>query len=156
MSELNRRDFVKATVALACACCSCELLAADAATAPAATTGAKTVDVGAMSDFSKDAVSDKWAKTDKFFIIRHEGRIYAPSSICTHKRNTLKLKEGTITCPAHGSKFTELGVPTKGPAKIPLYRYKITKDEKGNLVVDKTKQFDEKDWEQEGAFVKVD
>ncbi|HEX8525138.1 MAG TPA: Rieske 2Fe-2S domain-containing protein [Tepidisphaeraceae bacterium] len=150
MSEINRRQFVQATVALACACCTC-----DAFAEAAKESGSKTVDCGSISDFSKDAVTDKWATSEKFFIVRHEGKIYAPSAICSHKRKQLKIKDGKIFCPGHGSKFDDMGVPTKGPASTPLYRYKVTKDEKGHLVVDKTKQFEEKEWDKEGAFVEI-
>ena len=161
--ELNRRQFVAASAAFAaaavisCECCS----AADAdekkeekedKNAPES----KSVDAGKLSDYSKDGITDKFAKKpDKVFIVRHEGKLHATTATCSHKRCTIKLKNGTMTCPCHGSKFTEMGVPTKGPAKAALLRYAVSTDDKGNVIVDKTKQFEEKDWEKDGAFIKV-
>ena len=156
MSDINRRDFVRATVALACLGCACDVLSA-ATTAPAGSpSGGKTVDVGPLADFSKDGVSDKWAKNEKFFIIRQDGKLYASSSVCTHRRTILKVKDGEIVCPAHGSHFSGQGVPTKGPAKYPLYRYAISQNDAEHVIVDKSKQFEEKDWENERAFIKLD
>ena len=151
MSDLNRRQFVIATVSTVCACAMGEICAAAGPTSTAT-----TIDIGTPADYAKDGVTDKWSKTDKFFVVRNEGKLYAPSAICTHKRNTLRVKEGQIYCASHGSKFSLMGVPTKGPAKSPLYRYAITKDSKGHLIVDKTKQFDEKDWDKADAFLKLD
>ena len=151
MSELNRRQFVIASVSAACACAL-----AETCMAAGPTTGSSTVDIGTLADFTKDGVTDKWARTEKFFVIRNERKLYASSSTCTHKRTTLRVRNGEIACPAHGSKFSLMGVPTKGPAKSPLYRYAISKDARGHLIVDKTKQFDEKDWDKPDAFLKLD
>ena len=150
MAEMNRRQFVQATVALACAaCCTCEALAEGAGTS------SKVIDCGSVSDFAKDGITDKWVLKDRFFIVRNEGKLYAPTAICSHKGSTLKLREGTIFCAKHGSKFDENGEPTKGPAKLSLYRYKITKDDKGHVIVDKSKQFDERDWDNDEAAINL-
>ena len=153
MSELNRREFViAATAAAACACAACDALAAGPTTAPS---GSKQVDVGKLEDFKKDGITDKFSKTERILVIRSEGKLYAPTSTCTHKNCAIKAKEGELVCPCHGSKYTLMGVPTKGPAKYPLYRYGISKDENGHVIVDKTKQFEEKKWDDEGAFISV-
>src|SRR4051812_8876505 len=166
LDELNRRQFVAATAALAAAAAiTCECCLAEAADAKGDgkeekddknAPESKSVDAGKLSDYAKDGITDKFAKKpDKVFIIRHEGKLYAPSSTCSHRRCTVKLKEGALACPCHGSKFTEMGVPTKGPAKSSLIRYAVSTDDKGHVIVDKTKQFEEKDWEKDGAFIKV-
>src|SRR5205823_8902419 len=120
MSEVNRREFVILATAAVAGCAMCDFASAAAATQPAG----GTVEVGAKSDYAKDGVFDKFAKDQKIFVIRNEGKIYATTATCTHRRATLKLgKDGTITCPNHGSKFSNYGTPTKGPAKISLIRY---------------------------------
>ena len=157
MSNLNRRQFVAAAAAMACgAAMPCQwCMGAEAEQPKDDKPQSTTVDAGALSDYAKDGVWDKFAKSDKVLIVRHEGKLFAPSATCTHKKYTLRLKEGVIVCPGHGSRFTEMGVPIKGPAKVPLFRYGISKDDKGHVIVDKTKQFEEKKWDEEGAFLKV-
>ena len=163
-TEMNRRKFViLATVtAASTACAACF---ASAAEAPAAGEDAKkqegkppppnkgTVNVGKTDKYAKDGVSDEFAKSNRVLIVRHEGKIYAPTATCTHKNAALRVKNGVITCPNHGSKFSVQGTSTKGPAKGSLYRYALSVDAEGNIIVNKEKQFAEKEWEQEGSFL---
>jgi cytochrome b6-f complex iron-sulfur subunit len=165
--EMNRRNFVAlATVtaaAAAAATCACDsAMAADAADSkskpPPPNVG--TVNVGKKSKYDKDGVSDEFAKKNRVLVVRHEGKIYAPTATCTHKNCAVKLKENAskekeIVCPCHGSKFTVQGTSTKGPAKGSLYRYAISVNADGDIIVNKEKQFAEKEWEQDGAFITV-
>ena len=170
MSDLNRRQLIvtAAVTAAAAACCACELAQAAEAeggehrggeSRPAPTTGpafAKgPVDVGPKSAYSKDGVTDKFAKTNRVLVIRHEGKIYAPTATCTHKNCAVKLKGEDIVCPCHGSKYSLQGTSIKGPAKGSLYRYGISVNDAGHIIVDKSKQFEEKDWDKEGASITV-
>jgi cytochrome b6-f complex iron-sulfur subunit len=169
-TEMNRRSFVVLTVAAAAAttACACECtLAADAAAdgkqkestkAPPPNVG--TVNVGKKSKYDKDGVSDEFAKKNRVLVVRHGGKIYAPTATCTHKNCAVKLKENAkkekeIVCPCHGSKFTVQGTSLKGPAKGSLYRYALSVNADGDIIVNKEKQFAEKEWEQEGAFITV-
>jgi cytochrome b6-f complex iron-sulfur subunit len=93
-------------------------------------------------------------------VVRHQGKIYAPTATCTHKNCAVKLKENAkkekeIVCPCHGSKFTVQGTSLKGPAKGSLYRYALSVNADGDIIVNKEKQFAEKEWEQEGAYIPV-
>jgi cytochrome b6-f complex iron-sulfur subunit len=167
MSDLNRRDFVSLAVIATAAACACSAEAADepketekpTGKAPPPNTG--TVNVGPKAKYDKDGVSDEFAKKNRVLVVRHEGKIYAPTATCTHKNCAVKLKENASTkekevvCPCHGSKFSVMGTSTKGPAKGSLYRYALAVDEKGDIIVNKEKQFDEKNWEQAGAFITV-
>jgi cytochrome b6-f complex iron-sulfur subunit len=168
MPDLNRRQFVtvaSATVAAACAMCACgETVLAEEAPGggsggKAPTTGpafAKTpVDIGPKSDYAKDGIVDKFAKSSRILVVTNAGKIYAPTATCSHKNCAVKLKDSVITCPCHGSKFSIEGTSTKGPAKASLYRYAVSVDDKGNVIVDRSKQFAEKDWDSEGASIKV-
>jgi Rieske Fe-S protein len=155
MSEINRRDFVAAAAVTVCGC----MLAGEAfADAPKAADTPKAsaptaIDVGTKADYPKDGVTDKWAKSQRILVVRNEGKIYAPTATCTHKNCALKNKGGDIACGCHGSKYTLMGVPIKGPAKFPLHRYGISIDDKGHLIIDKSKQFEEKHWDDAGASV---
>ncbi|HYO08555.1 MAG TPA: Rieske (2Fe-2S) protein [Tepidisphaeraceae bacterium] len=161
MSDLNRRQFVSLTVAAAAtaaaACTGCLCSDALAAQPPTSAPSSKgPVDVGTLAEYPKDGtIVDKWSKSDRVMVVRHEGKIYALNSTCTHKNAALRVKDGEINCPSHGSKFTPQGTSTKGPAKGSLFRYGISVNDKGKIIVDKTKQFAEKDWESAGAFIKA-
>src|SRR2546423_14792957 len=92
-------------------------------------------------------------KSERHRLVRKDGKIDAPNATCTHKNCALKNRNNEIACGCHGSKFSLMGVPTKGPAKVSLYRYGITLNDKGRLIIDKSKQFDEKHWDDPGASV---
>lgn len=157
--QLNRREFVVlgSAIAAGCALCAC---AADALAAPgkgdmAGTGGGGKIDIGPMSDYSADGITDKFMRPNKFAVVRNDGKIYACSTRCTHKSTPLKVKDGRFACPSHGSEFSPQGTVTKGPAKASLVRYAISKNDAGRLMVDTGKSFSEKDWETPDAFVEV-
>lgn len=152
MSSLNRREFVRAASAAACACAVCGTAEELSAAPPA---GGR-VDVGTLADYPADGVSDKFLKAPgKLLVIRSGERIYAMNGICTHKSCIVKVKDNAIKCPCHGSQFSTQGTVTAGPAKASLFRFKIEQNEKGRLIVDKTRQFGEKQWDDPASFVKV-
>jgi len=161
--DLNRRSFLITTAAAACAAITCEHCLAQAADEKEGkqekeektSSDTTSVDAGPLTGYAKDGVFDKFAKKpDRVLLVRQGGKLYALSSICSHKKSTIRLKEGVLECPAHKSRFSNAGKPTKGPAKLPLIRFALSTDDKGNVIVDKTKTFEEKDWEKEGAFIK--
>jgi Rieske Fe-S protein len=163
---VNRRDFVATAAALAaavtvCTCCGgAEALAETPSTpgggnAPAAGGGNK-VDAGPVTTYAKDGVWDTFAKSNRVLIVRAGDKLYAPSASCTHKNCAVRLKSpGQLACPCHGSKFDNAGKPQGGPAKASLLRHAVSIDENQHLIVDKSKQFGEKEWDNEGAFVKA-
>jgi Rieske Fe-S protein len=152
-AEMNRRDFVLRTAATAAvACAGACLFTCEEASAQASS---GTIDVGLPADFAKGTISPKFIKPDGLLIAHTDDKIYAMTSKCPHKGSTIGVKDNKIRCPSHGSTFSDQGTPTGGPAKSALFRYAIKLDDKGHLIVDKSKQFAEKDWESEGAFVKV-
>ena len=156
MSEINRREFVVASAVAACCACACgTVLAEGADDHHSAPPGKGILDVGTKDSYSKDGITDKWTKTDRVLIIRNDGRIYAANSTCPHKNCAVRSKEGELACPCHGSRFSLEGTAVKGPARGSLYRYGISVDDKGHLIVDKSKQFAEKNWDDDGAYVKV-
>ncbi|MBC8107398.1 MAG: Rieske (2Fe-2S) protein [Anaerolineae bacterium] len=162
---MNRREFVvlSSVVAAGCACAFCGAEASAApeptskpASKPAAgATGPGKVDIGKLSDYSADGITEKFMRPNKFAVVRTDGKIFATSARCTHKASPLRVKDGHFACPSHGSEFSTQGTVTKGPAKDSLVRYAITKTDAGSLIVDTNKSFREKDWEKPQAFVSV-
>ena len=157
--ELNRRGFVRLTLAAAAATAACACGASDALAGPGDKPSRPPplgeTEIGTLADYSADGITDKFLKDKKFVVIRNEGRLYAALGNCTHKNCTLRPGGTELTCPCHGSTFSIQGTPTKGPAKASLMRYQITKKEDGRLVVDTRKSFREKQWEDPKAFVAV-
>jgi cytochrome b6-f complex iron-sulfur subunit len=164
MSDLNRRNFVTLAVVAAaatCAACACEAQAQEKSAEEKEKESKKPLpkgpfDVGPKSGYDKDGVTDKFAKAERILIVRHEGKIYAPTATCTHKNCAVKVNtKQEIACGCHGSKFTIQGTSMKGPAKGSLGRYAIKVDDKGNLIVNRDKQFAEKEWDSAEAYVTV-
>jgi nitrite reductase/ring-hydroxylating ferredoxin subunit len=149
MSEMNRREFVVATAACACAC-----MLGGEADAQAGGSAAGPVDIGLPADFKNGDVSGKFISKG-LIVARNDDKIVAMTAKCTHKNSTLGVKDNHIKCPSHGSTFSEQGTPTGGPAKAALFRYAIKLDDKGHLIVDKSKQFGEKQWEDAAASYKA-
>ena len=93
------------------------------------------------------------------WIIRNKEGIYALSTVCTHLGCTPNWlnSEQKFKCPCHGSGFRITGMHFEGPAPRPLERFKIYRAEDGQVVVDKTKKFQQEkgEWESNESFLKI-
>ena len=171
-AEVNRREFVTLTVAAAataaavCGTCGQAFGAEEGGGGGGehkGPPGPKTafektpVDVGPKADYAKDGVVDKFSKSHRVMMVTHEGKIYALCSTCTHKNCATKAANSEIACGCHGSRFSVQGTPTKGPAMKTgsLYRLGISVNDKGNIIVDRAKQFDEKHYDDAGSSISV-
>ncbi len=154
---VTRRQFLAATAAVVTVV-SLPVLTARADDAKKADAKEKKpVDCGELTKFDKDGVTDTHAKKpDNFFLIRADGKLYACTSLCTHKNYPLTVKDDELYCEKHKSEFSLQGTVTHGPAKRSLPRYGIKTDDKGVVFVDTAKEYAEKDWDDEKSFVKVE
>jgi nitrite reductase/ring-hydroxylating ferredoxin subunit len=152
MSNMNRREFL-VTAATAAAVISLPVLQAHADPAP--TAAQPPIDAGPLAAINQDGVVDTLAKKNKIFIIREDGKVYAATSICTHRGAPLTLTKDDLFCPKHKSHFSFYGTVTDGPAKKSLPRYAVSTDANGHLIVDTSKQFSESQWDDPASFVKV-
>ena len=143
--ETSRREFV----VLTCACCAAALcpdvLAGDA---PQST----TIDLGPLDDFKPEGAYDKFAKSNKLLILSTGKRLAVSTARCTHKNCVLKVDGKQLLCPCHKSKFDNDGIPLNGPAKVSLNRYAVSIQD-DHLIVDLSKQFEERRWDEAGAFL---
>lgn len=85
--------------------------------------------------------------------------VFALSTVCTHLGCTPNWLEGEqkFKCPCHGSGYYKTGVNFEGPTPRPLERYAISLAEDGQILVDKSRKFQqEKDeWSNPAAFLKL-
>ena len=93
---------------------------------------------------------DEWGKA---------AGIYALSTVCTHLGCTPNWLEAEqkFKCPCHGSGYYKTGVNFEGPTPRPLERYAITLADDGQILVDKSRKFQEEkgEWDNPAAFLKV-
>ncbi len=127
--EINRRQFLALTGGTVA-------LAAWEGVAQADDAGAtRVIDAGPASDFAVEGVHDKFRNLG-FFVVREGGRLFALSSVCTHRKTFLTVeRDCSFYCHRHGSTFTPDGQVTKGPAKRDLPVLATTINRAGHLLV---------------------
>jgi cytochrome b6-f complex iron-sulfur subunit len=85
--------------------------------------------------------------------------IYALSTVCTHLGCTPNWLEAEqkFKCPCHGSGYYKTGVNFEGPTPRPLERYAISLADDGQILVDKSRKFQEEkgEWDNPASFLKV-
>lgn len=114
---------------------------------------------GRPEDYVVGEVSEKFKETQAVWIVRDPEKIYALSTVCTHLGCTPNWLENEqkYKCPCHGSGFYKNGVNFEGPAPRPLERFKITQSPDGEIIVDKTKKFQQEkgEWKDPESFILV-
>ena len=85
--------------------------------------------------------------------------VYALLSVCTHLGCTPNWlsAENKFKCPCHGSGFRPTGINFEGPAPRPLERARIVRAEDGQIVVDKSRKFQEQlgQWTDPESFLQI-
>lgn len=112
---------------------------------------------GFPGDYPIGAVSTRWIKDYRTWIVRNEQGFYAIFAQCTHLGCTPRWldAEGKFKCPCHGSGFTMEAINFEGPAPRPLERVQITLAEDGQLLIDTSIRFREEtgQWSNPNAFL---
>lgn len=105
-------------------------------TSGAAFTGAeRMVNAGLASKYAADGVYATF-RNHGFFIVRRSEKLFALSSICTHRRCKLNVeRDHSFYCPCHGSTFDPGGHVTEGPARRDLPVFPTFVNENGQLLV---------------------
>jgi cytochrome b6-f complex iron-sulfur subunit len=85
--------------------------------------------------------------------------IFALSTVCTHLGCTPNWLEAEqkFKCPCHGSGYYKTGVNFEGPTPRPLERFAISLADDGQILVDKSRKFQQEkgEWSNPAAFLKV-
>tara|TARA_B100001123_G_scaffold216720_1_gene244672 strand:- start:15723 stop:16415 length:693 start_codon:yes stop_codon:yes gene_type:complete len=121
--------------------------------------------IGFPADYG-EGVDERWKDRFGVWIVRtpfdvaHEAPgFYALLVTCTHLGCTPNYlsAEAKFKCPCHGSGFRETGVNFEGPAPRPLERARIVLAEDGQILVDKSRKFQQElgQWIDSEAFLSV-
>ena len=126
---VNRREFLLLTAAFAAGCRSMEN------TGVLPTTKERVVNAGPAGNYAADGVYVAF-RNQGFFIIRRGEKLFALSSICTHRKCKLDAEpDHSFYCPCHGSTFDASGHVTEGPARRDLPVLATSVNESGQLLV---------------------
>ena len=119
--------------------------------------------VGYPEEYPPETVSEAFKKKNGVWICNQEyqGRqiLYALIAVCTHLRCTPNWLEADrkFKCPCHGSGFYPSGINFEGPAPRPLERAAVHIGDDGQVVVDKTRKFQQEkgEWEDPESYLVV-
>lgn len=85
--------------------------------------------------------------------------IYALSTVCTHLGCTPNWLEAEqkFKCPCHGSGYYKTGINFEGPTPRPLERFAISLADDGQILVDKSRKFQQEkgEWINPASFLKL-
>jgi cytochrome b6-f complex iron-sulfur subunit len=116
------------------------------------------VKVGLPEGYEEGKVIERF-KDQNIWVVRNEGKIYALSTTCTHLGCTPNWQENAqkFKCPCHGSGFYISGINFEGPAPRPLERWAVGIGDDGQIVVDKSKKFQQErgEWSNPESFIQV-
>lgn len=119
--------------------------------------------VGFPDAYAPGQVETKYIPQFGVWIVRYEYEgqpiIFALKSVCTHLGCTPNWLEAEqkFKCPCHGSGFYKDGINFEGPAPRPLERYAISLADDGQLLVDKSRTFNQElgQWTDPASFIPV-
>lgn len=116
------------------------------------------VKVGFPDQFEEGKVNERF-KDQNIWVVRSGGQLYALSTTCTHLGCTPNWLEAErkFKCPCHGSGFHITGINFEGPAPRPLERWAISVGDDGQVVVDKSRKFQQEiqQWDNPDSFIKA-
>ena len=114
---------------------------------------------GFPADYETGKVDERWKEKFGVWMVRVAEGIYALSTTCTHLGCTPNWlsTENKFKCPCHGSGFYKTGINFEGPAPRPLERYRISLAEDGQILVDKSKKFQQEkgEWNNPESFLSI-
>src|SRR5215467_2952027 len=125
-----------------------------------------TFKAGFPSEIQVGQVDERFKQKSAVWLVRtafdtwgKASGIYALSTVCTHLGCTPNWLEAEqkFKCPCHGSGYYKSGVNFEGPTPRPLERYAISLADDGQILVDKSRKFQEEkgEWNNPQAFLKV-
>jgi len=127
--KITRREFMILTTAFAAGCSS-----AGRTAGPPSSNG-RLINAGPASKYAGDGVYGAFRERG-FFLVRQGEKLFAISSICTHRRCKLNVESNrSFYCPCHGSTFDPVGHVVTGPARRDLTVFDTAVNAEGQLIV---------------------
>ncbi len=118
-----------------------------------------TFKIGFPDDYEVGTVDERFKNKYGIWIVRVTEGIYALSTTCTHLGCTPNWldTEQKFKCPCHGSGFYKTGINFEGPAPRPLERLKISLSDDGQILIDKSKKFQQEkgEWNNPESFLSL-
>lgn len=114
---------------------------------------------GKPDEYEIGQVDTRWKERYNVWIVRTVEGMYALLGVCTHLGCTPSwlANEQKFKCPCHGSGFYKSGINFEGPAPRPLERVGISLAEDGQILIDKSKKFQQEkgQWNSPDSFLTV-
>jgi len=114
---------------------------------------------GFPEEYEVGVVDTRWKVKFGVWLIRTTQGMYALSTTCTHLGciPSWMPSDSKFKCPCHGSGFSQSGINIEGPAPRPLERFRIVLADDGQILVDKTKKFQQEkgEWNDLEAFLSL-
>ena len=112
---------------------------------------------GFPNDYDIGIVDERWKAKFGVWLVKTAEGMYALSTTCTHLGCTPSwlTTENKFKCPCHGSGFYKSGINFEGPAPRPLERYRISLADDGQILIDKSKKFQQEkgEWNNSESFL---
>ena len=112
-----------------------------------------------LPDDYEIGVDERWKEKFGVWIIKTSAEMFALLAVCTHLGCTPNWlgNENKFKCPCHGSGFYPTGINFEGPAPRPLERLRIVLADDGQILVDKSKKFQQEkgQWSDSEASLKL-
>ena len=125
-----------------------------------------TFKAGFPNEIQVGQVDERFKQKNAVWLVRtaydqyaNASGIFALSTVCTHLGCTPNWLEAEqkFKCPCHGSGYYKTGVNFEGPTPRPLERYAISLADDGQILVDKSRKFQQEkgEWSNPAAFLKL-
>ena len=118
-----------------------------------------TFKAGYSNEIQVGQVDERFKQRFAVWLVRDAEGIYALSTVCTHLGCTPNWLEAEqkFKCPCHGSGYYKTGVNFEGPTPRPLERFAISLADDGQILVDKSRKFQQEkgEWSNPAAFLKL-
>ena len=113
--------------------------------------------VGKADDYEIGLVDLRWNEIYSVWVVRTIEGMYVLSTVCTHLGCTPSWLDAAqkFKCPCHGSGFFKTGINFEGPAPRPLERFAISLADDGQILIDKSKKFQQEkgEWNDPLSFL---
>src|SRR5687768_13995937 len=118
-----------------------------------------TFKAGFPNEIQVGQVDERFKQRFGVWLVRDPNGIFVLSTVCTHLGCTPNWLEAEqkFKCPCHGSGYYKDGINFEGPTPRPLERFAISLADDGQILVDKSRKFQQEkgEWSNPASFLKI-